>query len=135
MFWIGSEFVSVLNTGLSPFQQNLTYIGGGVTESWDPADSVDRQTEAVSPIADGELEGCIDVAFFTVTANVDVVLGGPAISQPVDEPRIRMKVEDYRLCRGEQLLEFTVGQTVWMLPVRDQSEQIDAIYKPDFDVR
>ena len=98
-------------------------------------DRIDGQAEAVGLIANSELQRRVDVALFFVAAHVDMALMRAVIGQPVDQPRIGMKVENDRPIRSKERLELAVCQTVRVLCIRDQLEQIYYVHEPDFDVR
>ena len=72
-----------------------------------PIDSVNRQTEAVGLVVDGEFHGCIDVPLFLVTSDMQVLVIGTPIGQAVNQPRVSMEIENDRLVCGEQ--QFTSG--------------------------
>ena len=68
--------------------QILTNTGSCDVETGHPVDGVNGQAEAVRLVANGKLERRVDVAPLLVSADMDVVLVGPAVSEPVDQPRI-----------------------------------------------
>ena len=55
--------------------------------------------EAVNLVANRQVERSVDVAFLLVAANVQVLVIGAPVSQPVDQPGIAVEVEDDRLVR------------------------------------
>ena len=46
-----------------------------------------------------------------------------------------MKIEDHRLVRSKERIEIAIRQSVRMLRVRFEFEEIDYINEPDFDIR
>jgi len=73
-------------------------------------DGVDDEMEAVQIVQHRHVERGRDRALFLVAADVDVVVIGAAVGQPVDEPRVGMEGEDDRLVLGEDLVEVFVAE-------------------------
>ena len=73
-----------------------------------------------------------DRAFFLVAADVDVVMISAAISQPVDQPRIRMKRKNDRFIFREQRIKIHVTQAVRMFALWLQSHEVNNIDDADF---
>ena len=67
-----------------------------------PIDRVHHEVEAVQVIQHSHVEGCCDRAFFFVAADMQVLVVGAAVSQPVDQPRVSMEGKDDRLVFGEE---------------------------------
>ena len=80
----------------------------------------DGNAEAIGFIADGKLERCVDIAFLLVAADVHQVLAWAAVGEAVDEPWIRVEVEDYGLVVREDGSVFSISQSVRMVAVRDK---------------
>ena len=97
-------------------------------------DGVHHEVEAVQVVQHRHVEGRGDGAFFLVAADVDVVVVGAAVGQPVDQPRIGMEGEDDRLVLGEELVEIHVAQPVRMLGLRLQLHEVDDVDHPDFQL-
>src|SRR4030095_9321467 len=100
-----AELVSVLLTRDSLVDEGLAHLGTGDTEPGHPVDGIYGQTEAVSVVANGKLQRGVDVTLLLVTAHVDIVLAGPAVSETVDQPRVTVKVKHHRLVRCKNGLE------------------------------
>src|SRR5208337_1429672 len=115
-------------------EQGLASARPSGAETHHAVDRVDGEAETVGLVPDRQFQWGINVAMLLVAAHVNVVLGRPAVSEAVDQPRIAMEVEDYRLVRGEKSFELAVRQTVLMLGVRHQFGQVNHIHEPDFDV-
>ena len=79
--------------------------GAGLRQA---VDGIHDQMETVHIVQYGHVERRGDGAFFLVAADMNVIVVGAPVSQPVDQPRISMKSEDDRLVLGEQLVEFDV---------------------------
>ena len=70
-------------------------------------------------------------AFLLVAAHVQIGVPGPAIGQPVDQPRIAVEGEDDRAVGREEAVEVAVAQAVRMLASRLQRHQIDHVDDAD----
>ncbi len=68
-------------------------------------DDIDRKIEAIHLVENGEFERRVDVAFFLVSAYVNVVMIRAAVAQLVDQRGVGMEVEDDRLVDGEERIE------------------------------
>ena len=115
-------------------EQGFASARPGDTEPRHAVDRVDRQAEPVGLVADRQLQRRVDVPLLLVAAHVDVVLAGPAVGQPVDQPGVGVEVEDHRLVRGEQRLELPVRHAVRMLGVRHEPDQVHHVDEPDLQV-
>src|SRR6266568_3844615 len=131
---VDAELVGVLCARDLLVEQCLPNAGPCDTETGYPVNSIHGQGEAVSLIADGEFQRRVDVALLLVAAHVNVVLTGPAVRESMDEPRVRVKVEDHGLVWGEKRLELTVGQTVGVFGMRHQFKQVNDVHEPDLHV-
>src|SRR5437660_8239970 len=60
-------------------------------------DHIDRQTESIDLIVDGQLHWSVDVALFLVSAYVHVGVVRAAIRESVNQPWIAMEIEYNRL--------------------------------------
>ncbi len=69
-----------------------------------------------------------DGAFLLVAADVDVVVIGPAIGQPMDQRGIAVKGEDHGRARGEERIEVGIAQAMGMRGWRLQPHEIDDIH-------
>ncbi len=79
-----------------------------------------------------QLHRRIDVAAFFVTAHVQVLVIGPVIGKPMNQPGIAVEVENDRLIDGKQAVEVAIAQTVRMIALCLQLEQIDTLMKRIF---
>lgn len=75
-------------------------------------DSVHRETVSVSLVTDSELERSVDVTLLLVTSNVDVMGTWALVSESVDEPGVRVEVEDDGSVLREVRDPMTVSKTV-----------------------
>src|SRR5215831_3594579 len=92
--------------------QGLADTGRRGTETGHTVDSVNGQAEPVRLVANGQLQRCVDVALLLVTAHMDVALAWPTVSEPVNQPRIRVEVEDHWPIVGEEGFELPIRQPV-----------------------
>jgi len=88
-FWsIQAELIGVVLAVDLLVARVLTNAGSCDLETGHPVDRVNGQAEAVRLVANGKLQRRVDVALLLVSADMDVVLVGPAISEPMDQPWI-----------------------------------------------
>ena len=71
-------------------------------------DDVDGQGEAIDFVVDGQFHRRVDIALFLVPAYVPIGVVGPAVRQPVNQPRVAVEIEDNRLVHCEQGVEIAV---------------------------
>ena len=92
-------------------------VSAGCTQGGHAIDCVHSDGEAINLVPDSQVERRVDVAFFFVAADMQILMVGAAVREPVDEPRITVKIEDDRFVGGKETVEVSIAQTVWMLPV------------------
>ncbi len=61
------------------------------SELRDPVDDVNRQIETINLVLNGEFEGRIDIPFFHVAADVEVLVIGPAVGELVNQPGVTVE--------------------------------------------
>jgi hypothetical protein len=71
-------------------------------------DCVHHEVEAVQVVQHRHVEGGGDSPLLLVTADVDVVVVGAAITQPMDQPRLGVEGEDDRFVVVEEFVEIGV---------------------------
>ena len=84
---------------------------GGAADSLQSGNVLNRihgQSETIDPILDRQFQGGIDVALFPIAVHVHVRMVGAAVSQPVDEPGISVKIENDWFIDAEEQVEITV---------------------------
>src|SRR5438552_8197612 len=84
----------------------------------EPIDNVHYEVEAVEIIHHHHIEGSRCRALLDVTADVNVVMVCPAISQAMNEPGVSMEGEDYRPRICKEGIELGVRHPVWVLARR-----------------
>ena len=112
----------------------LLGVGGALAELRHAVDDVADQMEAVEVVDHAHVERRGRRSLFLVAAHMNVVVAGPSIGQPMDEPRIAVEGEDDRLVDGEESVEVTVGEAMRMLAVRLQRHQVDDIDDADLQL-
>jgi hypothetical protein len=75
-----------------------------------PIDGLHGETESIGLVLDGEFERGVDVSLFPVTTDVDVAGSVPPVGESVDEPGVRVEVDNDGLVSGEDAVEFLVRQ-------------------------
>jgi len=73
-----------------------------------PVDDVGDQMEAIEIVHHRHVERRRGRSFFLVAAHVQVLVIGPPVGEPVDQPRIAVESEDDRLVRREESIEVLV---------------------------
>ncbi|CRK12876.1 hypothetical protein BN1723_009833, partial [Verticillium longisporum] len=114
--------------------QGLPRGGTAVVQARDAVDGVDGEAEAVRLVADGQLEGRVNVALFLVAADVEVGGAGPLVGQAVDEPGVRVEVEYDGDVGGEEGGPLGVGEAVGVVRVVDELEEVDDVDAADLEV-
>jgi hypothetical protein len=89
-------------------------------------DSQDGQREAISLVADGQLERGVDVALLLVAADVQQLLARTVVGQAVHEPGVGVV--------GEERGVLGVRQAVRVVAVGDQLEEVDDVDEAHFHV-
>jgi hypothetical protein len=107
---------------------------GLVLEVGHSVDGLHGETESIRAVSDGELERGIDVSLFVVASNVDVGGSLSLVNQAVNEEGVRVEVEDDGLVVGEDRVELVIGQSVGMVLVAGQLEQVDNIDESDLEI-
>ena len=97
-----------------------------------PIDYIHRQAETIDLIVDGQFHRSIDVAFFLISTYVHVAVVGSTVSQPVNQPRVAMKIEDDWFVDRKQRVEIPIWQSMRMFCTRLQLEQVNDIDITDF---
>src|SRR5260370_24386431 len=85
------------------------------TESWNPADGVERKLVAVEVIQYDHVKGGCRGAFLLVATHMKIVMVVPRIGQPVNDSRIAMDGKDHRLVACEQRVEILLLQPMRVL--------------------
>jgi hypothetical protein len=67
-------------------------------------DGVHHKVEAVQIVQHRHVERRCDSAFLLITTDVDVVVVGAAVGQPVNQPRVGMEGEDNRFVLCEEFV-------------------------------
>jgi hypothetical protein len=97
-------------------------------------DGIDSEAEPIDLIVDRQFHRRIDVALLFVTAHVEILMVGAAVGQAVNQSRIAVEIENHRAVHREQGIEVAVAQTVRMLRVGLQLEQVHHVNEADLDV-
>src|SRR6516225_2262763 len=114
---IYAEPVGVIFTRDLLVEQGLASARPGDAETRHAVDRVDSQAKAVGLVLNGELQRRVDVALLLVAPYVNVVLMRPVVGEPVDQPGVGVEIKDDRPIRGEEGLELSIGQPVWVLRI------------------
>ena len=113
----------------------LAQPGGAAAQAGHPVDDVHDQVEPVHVVHHHHVERRGGGAFLLVAADVEVVVVGAAVGEPVDQPRVAVVGEDHRPVGGEQRVELGVAHPVRVLGVGLQPHQVDDVDHPDPQLR
>src|SRR2546429_3112058 len=102
VFAVARDVLRVLE---EPVAQQLLHVGHPRAEPRHALDDVAGEVEAVEVVQDHHVERRGGRAFLLVTAHVEVVVIGPPVGQPVDQPRVAVEGEDHRAIAGEEVVE------------------------------
>lgn len=75
-----------------------------------PVDGLHGETESIGLVLDGELERGVDVSLFPVTTDVDVTGSVSPVGESVDEPGVRVEVDNDGLVSGEDAVKLLVRE-------------------------
>lgn len=131
---VHANFVRVVAGGQLGVLQLLARGRAPVVEVRHAVNGVNGQAEAVGAVADGQLQGGVNVALFPVAPDVDVVTAGPAVDEAVHEPGVRVEVEDDGLVVGEEGGPLLVLEAVGVVIVVDELEQVDNVDAADLEL-
>jgi hypothetical protein len=96
----------------------LSHIDALVAGLRQAVDGVYHKVKAIQIVQHGHVEGRCDGPLFLVAPDMDVVVVGAAVGQPVDQRRVGMEGEDDRLVLGEERIEIHVAQPMRVLGLR-----------------
>lgn len=112
---ICAKFMSIVTTldlhvpesglGMSTSHQELGYA----------LDHVHSYAEAVYLVVNCQLQWGVDVSLLLVATHVHIIVIGPAVCQPVNQPGITVEVENHRLIQSKQAIEVSIAHAVWVL--------------------
>lgn len=89
--------------------------------------SQNSQAVSVGLVTDGKLERGVNVALLLVTTNTHALLSLALVGKTVNQPRVGVEVENNRLVIGKDGSVLSIGQTVRMVAIGLQLEQVDDI--------
>lgn len=88
MLRINPVVISVLLPCQPGVDQPLSHIRSSVSERFQQINCINGETVPIRSIAHGQLKRRVDVAFLSVASDMQVLLTGSLVGQPVDEPRV-----------------------------------------------
>jgi len=80
--------------------QLLSYTRSDIAQRRNQINRINGQTVSIGPITYCQFKRRVDVALLLVTSHMQVVLTGSLVGQPVDEPWIRVEVENKSRMEG-----------------------------------
>nr|POE99400.1 hypothetical protein CFP56_52792 [Quercus suber] len=134
-FGIHTRLIRVIHALGALVEQFLSYAGATVTQDVpEIINRENRQRESITLVPDGEFERRIDVALLLVSPHVHEPLTLTVVGQAMHEPRVRVEVEHHRLVVGEDGGILLVCESVWMIAVRDELEEIHHVDEPNLEI-
>lgn len=134
MLRIQPRLVSIIHAANPLIQQSLPRRRTLVAQSL--GQSVNRQhgqTIPITLVANRQLQRSIDIALLLVPSDVHVLLSGAVVGQTVDEPGVRVEVEDNGLVGCEEGRVFRVFEAMRVVTVLDQFEEVDDVDEADLE--
>lgn len=98
-------------------------------------EGVHGETVTIRLVTNGKLEGRVDVSLLLVASNMEVLGTRSFVGQSVNEPGVRVEIEDDGLVGGKEGLPLAVRQTVRMVVAPDELEEIDDVDEADLQLR
>jgi hypothetical protein len=89
--------------------QFFPYSSSTITQFRDTINRINRETETIRLVLDRQPKRGINITFLSIACDVDVVLTFTHIRETVDEPRVRVEIEDDRLVVCEDGSELVVA--------------------------
>ena len=129
---IDAELVRVISAFDLLVQKVLPGVTANVLESRHTIDNIHGEAESVDVVVDGQLKRSTDASLLLIATHMKVIVIRAAIGQVVDQLRIAVEVEDDRLVDCEERIEIGVGESVGMLGIWLQLEEVDYIDEADF---
>lgn len=105
-----------------------------ITQALDIIQRINRQTKPIRTVPNRQLKRRIDIALLPVPADQQILLALATIRKTVHEPGIRVKVENTRYVICKDGLVLMCLETMRMLRVINEFEQVDYVYEADFEV-
>ena len=131
--------LSVLGDVLLVLKQLVPYrllgIGGAGPELRQPINDVAEEVKPIEIVHHHHVERRARRAFFLVAAHVQVLVVGPPVREPMDQPGVAVEGEHDRLVLGEERIEVLVRQAMRVLALRLQFHQVDDVDDPDLQRR
>lgn len=115
-------------------EHSLTGRSTLVTQTRNAVNCVDSKAVAISAVADSQLEWSVDVALFPIATDHKILLALSAICQAVNQPGVRVEVEDARNIIREYCLPLVRLQTVRVLACIYELEEVDDVDETDLEL-
>lgn len=115
-------------------QQSLSCRASLVPNRLHVINRIDRQTVSIRAIADRQLERRVDVALLPVPAYKQILLALSTVCQAVNEPWVRVEVENAGLIISKNGSPLVRTQPVRVFAGIDELEQIDDIDEADLQL-
>src|SRR6185503_19611376 len=114
--------------------QELFKVGAHALQSRHPVHHVAREMEAVEIVPHCHVERCGRCALLLKATDVQMIMSGTTISQPMDQPWVPVISEDDRLVGAKHRIELAIRETMWMLAGRLKRHQVHYVDNANFEV-
>src|SRR3954453_13913181 len=114
--------------------QYLLRVCAGNEQPGYAVNDIDRQSEAIDLVLNGQIKGRVDISLFLVTAHMQVLVIRPSIGQPMDQPWIAVEGENNWFVLREQAVEVSVRQAVGGLSRVNEPVKVHYVHEADLEV-
>src|ERR1700752_273676 len=114
--------------------QELLKVGAHALQSRHPVHHVASEVEAVEIVPHCHVERCGRCALLLKATDVQMIMSGTTISQPMDQPWVPVIGEDDRLVSTKHRIELAIRETMWMLAGRLKCHQVHYVDDANFEV-
>jgi hypothetical protein len=109
----------------------LLEVDASISRLREPVNRIHYEVKAIHIVQHCHVERSGNRALFFISPDMNVVVILTPVRQPMYQPGVAVKSEDYRLVRGEQVIEVLIAQAVRMLALRLQLHQVDDVDDSD----
>nr|POF17461.1 hypothetical protein CFP56_12875 [Quercus suber] len=132
---VHAGFIRIIHASSALVKQLLPRAAAAIAQDFRKViNGKNGQRETIGFVADRQFERSVDVAFLLVATDVHEVLALAVVRQAMHKPWVRVEVEHDGLVVGEDGGVLLARETVWMVAVGDELEEIDDIDESNFEL-
>lgn len=109
---VNAEFKGMIGIFDNLVLQPLFDMRPGYLELGNPVNDIYGKIKPVYLVLYGQLQGCVDITFFFIAPNVQILMIGTPVSQLVNEPGVAVKIKNNRFVQGKQAIKIPMAQAV-----------------------